>query len=81
MEERVFAVLSSVLQVPRESLSQDTSRATLEEWDSLKHMYVVLALEEEFQVEFSEDEIASLGSVSSLVEAIMTKVTGRAGRG
>ncbi len=72
-EERLFAVLSSILNVPLESLSLDSSRSSLQEWDSLKHMYVVLALEEEFNVEFSDDEIATLRSASSLRDALMAK--------
>ena len=72
-DERLFAVLSSILNVPIESLSLDTSRNSLQEWDSLNHMYVVLALEEEFGVEFSDDEIATLRSASSLRDALMAK--------
>jgi acyl carrier protein len=73
--ERFFQVLSSVLNVGRESLGPQSSRDSLEEWDSIKHMYVVLALEEEFGVQFSDDEIANLVSVSDLMRA-MTKKTG-----
>jgi acyl carrier protein len=73
--ERFFQVVSSILNVARESLSPQSSRDSLEEWDSIKHMYVVLALEEEFSVEFSDDEIANLVSVSDLMRA-MTKKTG-----
>jgi acyl carrier protein len=73
--ERFFEVLSTVLNVGRESLGPHSSRDSLEEWDSIKHMYVVLALEEEFGVQFSDDEIANLVSVSDLMRA-MTKKTG-----
>jgi acyl carrier protein len=76
LEDKLLKVLSSILSVPRESLTQDSSRKTVEAWDSLKHMYVMLALEEEFRIQFSDREIASLDTVSSLVEAIMAK-TGR----
>jgi len=58
--DRFFQVLSSILNVGRESLSPQSSRDSLDEWDSIKHMYVVLALEEEFRIEFSDDEIANL---------------------
>ena len=75
--ERFFQVLSSILNVGRESLSPQSSRDSLEEWDSIKHMYVVLALEEEFSVEFSDDEIANLVSVSDLMRA-MSRKTGSA---
>jgi acyl carrier protein len=73
--DRFFQVLSSILNVDRRSLTPQSSRDSLEEWDSIKHMYVVLALEEEFSVEFSDDEIANLVSVSDLMQA-MTRKTG-----
>jgi acyl carrier protein len=76
LEDKLLQVLSSILNVPRESLSLDSSRKTVEAWDSLKHMYVMLALEEEFRIQFNDREIASLDTVSSLAEAIMVK-TGR----
>jgi acyl carrier protein len=76
-EERLFAVLSSILNVPLESLSLDSSASSLQEWDSLNHMYVVLALEEEFNVEFSDDEIATLRSASSLRDALVAKTEER----
>ena len=75
--DRFFQVLSSILNVGRESLSPQSSRDSLDEWDSIKHMYVVLALEEEFRIEFSDDEIANLVSVSDLMRA-MTAKTGMA---
>jgi acyl carrier protein len=40
-------------------------------------MYVMLALEEEFGIEFTDDEIADLASVSDLMNA-MTAKTGAA---
>jgi len=73
--DRFFQVLSSILNVDRRSLTPQSSRDSLEESDSIKHMYVVLALEEEFSVEFSDDEIANLVSVSDLMQA-MTRKTG-----
>jgi Acyl carrier protein len=77
VSERFFGVLSSILNVGRESLTPQSSRDTLEEWDSVKHMYVMQALEEEFHIEFTDDEITNLASVSDLMNA-MTAKTGAA---
>jgi acyl carrier protein len=77
VNERFFGVLSSILDVGRETLTPQSSRDTLEEWDSVKHMYVMQALEEEFRIEFTDDEIANLASVSDLMNA-MTAKTGAA---
>jgi acyl carrier protein len=72
-DERFFRVLSSILDVPRDALGPESSRDSVEEWDSLKHMYVMLALEDAFNVEFTDDEIANLSSASALMDAIAAK--------
>jgi len=72
-KDRFFAVLSSILNVTPEALGPESSRDSLEEWDSIKHLYVMLALEEEFSVEFSEEEFTDLASASALLQAIAVK--------
>ena len=42
--------------------------------DSLKHMHLVLALEEEFGVEFEDDEVSGLATVADLTQAIGQKL-------
>jgi len=39
-------------------------------WDSIKHVELVLLLEEEFDVRFGEDEIPSLDSLGAIVNAV-----------
>jgi acyl carrier protein len=73
-ESRLFAVLASVMNVAPSTLTLETSRTSLEAWDSLKHMYLMLALEEEFGIEFSDAQIASLASASALLAAIVAKL-------
>ena len=77
VNERVRRTLSALLKVPPERLRDDSSREALEEWDSLKHMHLVLALEEEFDVEFADDEVASLATVAALTQAITGKLAAR----
>jgi len=76
VEARLLDVLATILDVPRRSLGQEASRATLDVWDSLKHMHVILALEDDFKVEFSDTEISELDSASDLITAIVAKTNG-----
>lgn len=48
-------------------------RSRLHQWDSLKHMEIVFALEEQLGVEFSESEMPSLDSLEAIVEAVRRK--------
>ena len=68
-----FDVFSAVLNIRRESLTPRSSRDSLDEWDSIKHMQVMLALEEQFNIQFSDDEIANLVSLSDLMQAMTSK--------
>lgn len=77
VNERVRRMLSALLNLPVEALRDESSREALEEWDSLKHMHLVLALEEEFGIEFADDEVSGLATVAGLTQAITEKLVAR----
>lgn len=54
--------MSAAIGIPVETITDETSPATEAAWDSLRHMQLVLALEEEFGVEFSDKQLESLDS-------------------
>ena len=63
---RLRTILASVLEISFDSVGDDTSMASVDAWDSLKQMSLVLALEEEFGVSIDESvafEIVSFGSI------------------
>lgn len=55
-EERIKDVMSSILARPVDEISCDSSPDTIESWDSLKQLDLVIALEEEFEVRFSDEQ-------------------------
>lgn len=68
--QKVLAVLAGVLkcEVSLESDAENTSS-----WDSLKHIEIIFAVEDELGVQFSEDELSGLKNVSSIVDAALTR--------
>ena len=70
MQAKVLNVVSEVLGVPADALTDDSSPENIESWDSLKHMNLVLALEEEFGIRFSDEQIVAMLSVRSIKEAV-----------
>jgi acyl carrier protein len=60
LRERILKVMSLVFEVPFESLNEDSSSDTIGSWDSLKHLNLILALEEEFNVEIPDEEVGNL---------------------
>lgn len=54
---------------PTESVTRDSEPT----WDSLKHVELMLMLEEHFDVQFSEEEMAALHSSDEIVDAVEEK--------
>lgn len=60
LEARVKAVMAAVLGLEAEHIDEHVTPETTPGWDSFRHMSLVAALEEEFQVEFTDNQIADL---------------------
>lgn len=73
MESRIKSVMVSVFEVDSSQINNDTSPDTLESWDSLKHMNLILALEEEFGVEFDDDDIIDMINFKMIVLILKEK--------
>ena len=73
MRNEILEIISQVMNTPVELLNDETSPDTIENWDSLKHMNLILTLEEKFSVSFSDDEIVSMLNVGSIVETVSKK--------
>ena len=55
-------VMATVLGIAADSINDDTSMDTVEAWDSIKHMNLVLAIEEEFGVSIPDEDAANITS-------------------
>ncbi|WP_323028822.1 acyl carrier protein [Castellaniella defragrans] len=69
VESTVLKIIGTVLKEP---VSSDASRAGFARWDSLKHIEIMFALEDEFGVVFSEEELSDLDSVAVIVERVVS---------
>ena len=70
MEQRVKEVMAAILGLEEDEIEDATSPNTVDSWDSLKHMALILALEEEFDVEFSDDQVVELTSYREIRETL-----------
>jgi acyl carrier protein len=63
-------VLAGALGVEPQEITDDFSPEQCSAWDSVRHLIVVLAVEDRFGVTFPEEDIWSLFSLAKLVEAV-----------
>ena len=55
-------------------LTDETTADDVEEWDSLSHVQLVVALEKAFNIKFTSREILSWDNVGDLVDCIGKKL-------
>lgn len=58
--KRIKQVMSAVFEIPAESIEDSASTDNLDNWDSLRHLNLILALEEEFGVSIPDEEVGNL---------------------
>ena len=72
IEQTVMDVLRAVLKQPFVE-GTGITRQNTPSWDSLKHIEIMFALEDELGVEFSESELSELDSVTRIVDAVLAR--------
>ncbi len=68
MREELKQVFLDVLEV--RSISDKDSVETITSWDSVRHLSLIMALEERFGVAFEAEEIPELISVAAIRDAL-----------
>jgi acyl carrier protein len=68
--DRVMDVAAAILNVPRGTLTEQSSPSDIESWDSMQHLQIILALEEAFGMKFSAAEIDKMQSIGAMATAL-----------
>jgi acyl carrier protein len=67
---RLLSTIATVLDVDASVLSDEVSPGSIEAWDSLNHLNIAMAVESEFGVSFSAQQVMDMGSIGLIREAL-----------
>ena len=73
IRNRVINVMGAVLGIPNAQINEHTSPELIDSWDSLKHVNLVVALEEEFDILFTDENIIELISMELIIAVLNEK--------
>jgi len=68
--ERLLKLVAKILGTRPEKISEDTGIGLHPKWDSLGHMKIILAIEEEFGVHFSPDDMQHLFNIRNILKKL-----------
>lgn len=69
-ETRLRTTLARVLEIEETEIVDDTSMDTVEVWDSLKQIFLILALEEQFAVSLDEEKAVQMVSLALIRDGL-----------
>jgi acyl carrier protein len=72
--EQVRSIASDIFGIPADKITPSSSPETIENWDSIQHLNLVLALEEKFNLQLSPEEIEEIKSVGAGAKLIESKL-------
>ena len=73
--EKLNEIFEDVLDLDETpELTDSTSANDIEEWDSLSHIQLIVAIEKEFKLKFTSLEIMKWNNVGEMVDSMMQKL-------
>jgi acyl carrier protein len=73
LDEKVNGVVADVLQLSPDMISDELTMKDVDTWDSLKHMELIVSLEDAFALQLSFEEIVNMQSVGSIKRVLQER--------
>lgn len=72
MEDKILEIIADGIKINKEELLNNLDSKEI--WDSLLRVEILFAIEEEFDIVFSEEELAEITTPAILYNAVLNKV-------
>lgn len=70
---KIEKLIAEVLIVEEEELTNEASPDSIDSWDSLGHINIITALEDEFDIEISPEEIGDIKNIGDIKKLLASK--------
>ena len=73
--ERVNGVFRDVFDDESIVVNDATTSSDIEDWDSLEHINLIVAIEQEFGMKFNMGEVTTMKNVGEMVDIILSRAS------
>jgi acyl carrier protein len=76
VEQKIRSIMAETFQVDPDAINEDTSPDNLDRWTSLRHVDLVLNLQQAFDIEFTDSQIVEeLLAYKTIVQTVKAALT------
>ena len=61
-------LMAAALELPESAINENSTMAEIDEWDSLGHVHIMVALEQTFDLYMDVEDFAELDSVPAILQ-------------
>ena len=73
--EQVRGIAADLFEVPPAQITAESSPETLQNWDSVQHLNLVLQLEQQFNIPIEPEEMDRMKTIGAVVELVSSKLS------
>ncbi len=74
-ENTLTEIISKVLLLNKNELTDDLKRSDYEPWDSMAHLILISEIENEFGIFFEDDEVVDIWTVADIRSLLSKKIS------
>ena len=75
-QQKIQKIIADVLGLDESEITKDFSYRDTDRWDSLKHMEIITAIEQNFSLTLMVDEIVNMTSIEEIIRIVDEKKAG-----
>ena len=70
MKNSLKNIMSNLFDIPVDDINDNISTENCEQWDSLQHLNLIIAIEEEFGVSLTDDDVLKIKDFKSIIDIL-----------
>jgi len=78
MIDRIRRLAADLFNLPAERIYPSSSSADIKAWDSLQHLNLILAIEQEFQIQLEPEDPERMKTIYDVAKQVEYKLASRA---
>jgi acyl carrier protein len=74
MKEKIKEIIADVFDIEIKKVKENMSQKNTETWDSLKHLNLIVSIEEEYSISFEPEEISDMNDFKAIINIVKKKI-------